>query len=230
MIKWHDPDIDLGIGLQIEIQASKIHVIAQVDRVDEPSITSTLRVALDASRTAVELVAFKQGWGLSASLSQYVDPDGIRRQILPRSETLSELCTAFDLSKDFDWIFTTVLEDPSIWPILNDLISAINSFHVAPLNCARAVEGVRHSVAGGKCKNRTKEWELMRTILNISESYISLITDNSIDHRHGKRTVIHGSVSTEIARRAWIIMNRFLEYRKRGSLPLPAADFPTLTD
>jgi hypothetical protein len=33
----------------------------------------------------------------------------------------------------------------------------------------------------------------------------------------------------EISRRAWVIMNRFFEYKKRNAGSLPLADFPPLT-
>jgi hypothetical protein len=64
--------------------------------------------------------------------------------------------------------------------------------------------------------------------LQIDRSYLEFITDTSTGPRHADPEHIPGSVCHEISVRAWTITNRFFEYLKRGSQPLPLSDFPLL--
>lgn len=69
----------------------------------------------------------------------------------------------------------------------------------------------------------------MREALNLHEDYLSFITDQSKGPRHGD---IKGGGFLEIRdtiQRSWTVMNRFLEFKKRGDNRLPLADFPLLT-
>jgi hypothetical protein len=110
---------------------------------------------------------------------------------------------------------------------LNDLIISVTLPHHAAVNCARAIDGIRNLMvpAGG---DRKQSWLLMRQNLNVAESYLTFLTNVSIAPRHGDRTHIPGSVVTETVERSWIIMDRFLEFRKRGNCPLPIDRFPLL--
>jgi len=70
----------------------------------------------------------------------------------------------------------------------------------------------------------------MRQYLNIDHAYLKFITDVSTAPRHGKRV---GATSQkdfdETITRSWVVMNRFLEYKKRGDKQLPLAAFPLLS-
>jgi hypothetical protein len=70
---------------------------------------------------------------------------------------------------------------------------------------------------------------MMRRNLHIDRAYLDFITDQSIGSRHGDPQHIPGGPVTETVRRAWVVMNRYLEYRKRGNGPLTAPEFPLLT-
>jgi hypothetical protein len=53
--------------------------------------------------------------------------------------------------------------------------------------------------------------------------------ERSIEPRFGKRKVpLPLAEENEMIIKAWTIMNRFLEYKKRGDRPLPISDFPLL--
>lgn len=45
----------------------------------------------------------------------------------------------------------------------------------------------------------------------------------------GESVGFSGAVTTEVTRRSWVIMNRFMEYRLRGDKPLDAKEFPLLS-
>jgi hypothetical protein len=110
---------------------------------------------------------------------------------------------------------------------LNDLIVSITLPHQASVNCARDVEGLR--VLMVPATDRKQAWPIFQTNLNIDRAYREFVTDVSTGPRHGDRTWIPGTTVTEATKRAWIILNRFLEYRKRANQALPLADFPLLT-
>src|SRR6185312_11433371 len=121
-----------------------------------------------------------------------------------------------------------VLSDWKLAHAFDDLIHAISVPHVSSVNCARAIEGLKHLLSTD-AMNDKQRWEHMRNVLNLSKDYLSLITKSSEENRHGKRSRVEGDVASDVTRRSWTIMNRYLEFRKRGSAdPLPADQFPLL--
>jgi hypothetical protein len=86
---------------------------------------------------------------------------------------------------------------------------------------------LRHIVSPSTPKGQA--WRHLRDALNISEPYLKLITDVSTGPRHGDPTHIPGDMTVEITRRAWTIMNRFFEYKKRNAGALPLIEFPLLS-
>jgi len=128
---------------------------------------------------------------------------------------------------DFDKVLNTVLTEPSVFMALNDLITAISLPHHSSVTCARAIERLRHLVAPGT--PRKDSWESLRQNLNIDRKYLEFVTVHSTGPRHGDPEHIPGTITTEVTQRAWKIMNRFLEFRKRGNVPLQLSEFPLLT-
>lgn len=227
IIKWDEPDVDLSIEFTIHIINSQVDVECKLNKYFSEYLVYVYKRALDLCRAPVELVSFKMGYGLIVVLETFVDPSGSRSPIFPKDENLAQLCTAFTLTKGFDEIYAMVLRDWPLLSVLNDLIAAITLPHVSPVNCARAIERLRHLIAspGSNDKN---SWKQMQDALQINEAYLKFITDHSADARHGRPVYIPGNVTTEVTRRAWTIMNRYFEYRKNGSKPLSAKDFPLL--
>jgi len=121
-----------------------------------------------------------------------------------------------------------VVADPALFQALDDLIVSITLPHHSPVNCARAVEGLRHLIAAPGA-SASQAWEQMRDALRLDRTFLQLITDTSTAPRHGNRAYIPGATTTETVRRSWIVMDRFLAYRKRGNTPRPVAEFPVLT-
>jgi hypothetical protein len=80
----------------------------------------------------------------------------------------------------------------------------------------------------GADTSRAEAWGTFQTNLRVSRDFLNLITDTSRGPRHGDRTHIPGTTTIEITMRAWQVMDRFIEYRKRGNQPLPETDFPLL--
>jgi hypothetical protein len=124
-------------------------------------------------------------------------------------------------------MYNIVLSDPTLFLALNDLVSAITIPHVAPVACSRAMDGLRHLIASPDAKEPLA-WQQMRDALRVDRNFLQLISDTSKGPRHARPGHIPGDIVKEICRRSWIIMNRYLEYVKRGHQPLPVVEFPLL--
>lgn len=161
-------------------------------------------------------------------------PNGIVYDLLVERPDLEAAVTAFKAGApntlfSFDEMYRIVACELDLIPALNDLIVSISLPHHAPINCARAIETIRELIMPTESDDREKGWKVMREQLNIDRDYLKFITQHSTKRRHGKRTGISPADYQEIIRRAWNVMNRFLEYRKRGNQQLPLSEFPLLT-
>lgn len=229
-LNWTDQRAGQVMKIATRIEASIIDIKFDLDVFDENDISSLLMRAWDLARAAVDLCSFKVGWGLSVTIDTLVKPDGTESTILPKMETLAPYSTAVDSSdpkvNNLDICYRLVVKEPALFMALNDLIVSISLPHHAAVNCARVIEGLRKLIAPEK--DRSKAWPIMRASLNIEQTYLTYVTDLSTAPRHGDREWIPGPTVIEATKRAWIVMNRFLEFRKRGNQPLPLAEFPLL--
>jgi hypothetical protein len=163
----------------------------------------------------------------------FVDVDGKQTALTPRSEEVVGLCTAFNLdpsytgTDNYEAMIRIVVQERALLLALNDLIVPISQFNLATINCARAIEGLRTAMSQPGW-TRDEEWEFMRQQLNLTKGYLKFVIDLSAEPRHGKRKAPEAGQQSEIIRRSWVVMNRFLEYRKRGSQQLQLADFHLL--
>jgi hypothetical protein len=129
--------------------------------------------------------------------------------------------------KNLEKVLLIVFGDPRIFMALNDLILANTLPHHAPTNCARVLEGLR-TVMTPDGMGRDKGWPILRQNLQMDRTYLEFITEHSTGPRHGDRSHISGDVTMAIVGRTWTIMNRFLEFKKRGDTQLPLVEFPML--
>lgn len=227
-ISWNIDQIGVSVQFICHIDNSNIDVECQLDEYKPEYLVAIYMRALDLCRAQVDLIGFKMGWGLTTVLESFTDPQGATTQIFPRDETLGALCTTFTLDKHFDQLCVKVIESPCLFMALRDLISAISLPHVSLVDCARAIERLRHLVAKPDAKD-VQAWEQLREALHIEKAYLKYITDHSTDPRHGRPGHTTGTETTEVTRRSWVIMNRYLEYLKRGEVPLSLAEFPLLS-
>ena len=99
--------------------------------------------------------------------------------------------------------------------------------HVAPVNCARAMDRIKHLIASPGSTD-AQAWRQMREALHIDEDYLKFITEASKGPRHGRPGHTPGIETTEATRRAWSVMNRYFEFVKRGRTPLATHQFNIL--
>lgn len=181
------------------------------------------------AKTVVNCYGFAKGMILSAILETVIKPDGIKYNIKAHRSNLEPLVTALhsgpDGGVDIRPILSTVMTNPTIFVAVKDLVEGISATET-PVNCGRAVEAIRESMI--TVNDRRKGWQRMRDNLNVSQKFLEFITEHSKGPRHGAVRDIPFSVINETIRRSWIVMNRFLEFKKRGDQKLPLSDFPLL--
>jgi hypothetical protein len=231
-VRWSDGGM-LSLGLEpvchLKIENNIVTIDVDIQRFDPSYFTSLVMRAHDTARAAVDLMSFASGNGLIFLLESWVTPEGESRPVAAQQPDLGALATAVNSSKGFHDVIWILLSDPQLFFALRDLIDAITQWHQAPITAARAIERLRHLVAPGD-PDRKRQWKKLGDVLQLHESYTKIIRDNSTGPRHGDPVHIPGPITNEIATRAWIIMNRYLEYRKRGGVnALLVAEFPLLT-
>lgn len=228
--QWKDDDVDYFCTYQVTIKDNI--VVADCDVNDYERATHIPRLLLRAftiSQGAVDLVAFSLGAPLSVIFETFAEPGRENLPLHVRDSDLAALVTAFSLdTPEFQKALKIVIEEPNLFHALRDLIDATSSaFKVVP-HCAKAIETLR-ALLTPPGAGREQGWSIMRDNLQINEKFLKLITSQSIAPRHGDHQAIPAAMTEEVSKRSWIVMNRFLEFRMRGSQPLPLEQFPLLT-
>jgi hypothetical protein len=219
----------------VRIELSVIHVACEVETYYPAYDTSSLLIdAIVCSRAALDCLCFAHGLGLSALIEWLIEPDGTEKPLRYTHSRLRQLCTAFNLTPgytgkdDFAAMYLLVMREPDLLWALNELLVAITIPEYLEVNCARAIESLRTLLVLDDPR-RTKGWPELRRVLCVEESYLRYVIDASVAPRHGDKITTEQAKGREILAQAWIIMNRFLEFRKRGSVGLLISEFPVLS-
>jgi hypothetical protein len=233
-VRYGWPDQDLTVDFTVKIAESRLEVECDVTRFDKTQHLSMLAMhAYHLSSAAVDSFCFYRGIGLTVFLELFVNVDGTETNLAAHSEEVGGLCTAFNLDPSYhgpnniEAMYSLVVRDRLLLLAMNDLIVPISRFDLAAVNCARAIEALRTSMTPVDM-DRTQGWIVMQQNLNVGEAYLKFVTSLSTGPRHGNRRAPEAGQQAEIIKRAWVIMNRFLEFRKRGDQPLPVSEFPLL--
>jgi hypothetical protein len=230
---WEDeiePAVKLVMDASVTIDKGVIEVVCESNLWGSENYDGQVDWrAGNLARSVVNSYAFAKAIYLESILETVVKPDGIKYNIQARRPELEPLVTALHVGSDggvdIKPLLLLVLKEPTMFVVLQDLIGSLDA-HETLVNCARAVEGIRHSMAPGA--DRKQAWQLMRENLNVGQTFLEVITDHSKAPRHGDVLNVKFGAVKETIRRSWIVMNRFLEFRKRGNHGLPLSDFPLL--
>ena len=175
------------------------------------------------------------GVGFTVTWDTIKRPDGVSEPIAKYNPELGALCKSYKFppqhsidSKEFMRVVNIVTAEPNLMGAMMDVADTLANFHQTPTNCGRALDGIKKSIAPGL--EPGAGWGVLQSLLRISKPYREYITKRSTDPRHGDRTVdIPPNEISEILRRTWKILDRYIEFRKRGGQPLPENEFPELT-
>jgi hypothetical protein len=231
-IRWSEAALNFDASFVVHIKNSTVDVECELDPFRLEQYPLLYIRAFDKARTAVDLVAFATGFSLTTVLDSFVHANGTQEPIAFSNPPLSQLCKAFRVNgpptdKSFDEVYRIVASEHELFMALRDLIDANTLPHIGVINCGRVLDGIKRMISPG-VTDQSRAWAAMQTALNISRSYQQWVTELSSNPRHADRSYITGPDSQQALGRAWTIMNRFLEYRKRGNSPLAPPDFPTL--
>jgi hypothetical protein len=225
--KCNIAEIDLNIDCSIFIFNNAINVVCEVDRYSESETAYVLKEVAYLSRAFVNSIAFQSGNGVTIAFDGLIAPNSDRIGFLNTDPRVASLCTSYNINENLGEVMDLVMREPGFAVALDDLVNAISSPRTVPVNCARSVEALRHlfSTVGAP---RQQAWAAMRSALQISEEYVSLITSHSVAPRHGDVSGVDAAAVTSILQRSWTIMDRFIALRRRGLSQLPSGEFPVL--
>jgi hypothetical protein len=230
---WEWVEEHIKIDFTIHIEKSRVQVDCELDSYKDEYMVELHRRVFDLARVCVNVAAFGTGFGLYVIFEQFVLPNGVVTELIfTAPPDLVAECTAFKMNavtteekKVMEQILALVMGEPALFMLLNDLIQCLSIPHVTPVNCGRVIDGLRKLITPG---DPEKAWPPFRNEMHVDEAYTKFVSENSKEHRHGGHLRIDGPTTTEILKRTWIIMNRFIEYRKSGNKPLSLTKFPLL--
>jgi hypothetical protein len=230
---WEETGIGITMKFRIRVEQSIVNVECEVNEYREDYLPMFHMRAFDLARACVDVAVFNTGFGLTVAFDTFIRPDGVPTALFFTNPALPEICTASKMNpqtqedrEELGKILRIVMQEPPLFMALNDLTQAISIPHHGPTNAGRILDGLRKIVAPDL--EPRNGWPIFRDIVRADEQYLALIMEHAKNTRHGDRTYIDGETTMEIVKRAWTIMNRFLEYRKSGNLPLSPEIFPTL--
>ncbi len=229
--KWQDEPGGFEMQIDVEIRNSKIVVGCTFSEpFDEKTHLKAAHVrAVDIAMAAVNLAAFGLGMGLFTVIDSYEGPDGIKKPLIYRDRNLQALAPVADpKGATYRDALDVVYQDIRMFNILKDVIRANSVPSAVPSSCGSAVEAIR-ALFVPKGTDRRDDWPTLRKALNVTESYLKLVTDHAVPARHGEHPYVSGETTEEISHRTWTLLNRYFEYRIRGGEGLPESEFPVLT-
>lgn len=228
------PEAGGTITLVLNITASIIMIRCEVQSYDSQHQGKIMYdLASSMANTAVALIGFSTGYGLTAYLETITEPGEKPQPMMVHNQDLADQCTAYSFITETDEdrhalgeMILMVMQDPELYPAFHDLNLILTRQDYSPIACGRVIDGLRKIVAPALPPKQG--WPILQELLNVDSAYMRFVSDNSTNPRHGDRTVLPSAIIDEITHRTWAIMNRFLEYRKRIDGPLPISDFPML--
>jgi hypothetical protein len=211
----------------VSVIDSIINISCHFDKVIPDHPYSLWAQAQEITQTLVNLVAFQMGAGTITVLNEWIDQVGKRDTLAFADPALPSLCTAFSKNGGFDQVIRLVFAEPGLFMALNDIVLANAMPRHVLINCARCIETIRYLIAPTGTK-RDAAWVMMQDALNADRTYLTFITNHSVEPRHGKQTEFDNSNILEVRARTWKVMDRFLHYRLGGNNNLPITTFPIL--
>jgi hypothetical protein len=233
-VHWKDGSGGTGLEatFKIRIAGSIVNIEVNANRYLPTDASEIFKQSYDLARASVNLVAFATGIGPLVLLEIIIDPLGNPTWLIPADPAFASYCTSFKLppenQDDFNAIYKIVITDVSLFRDMNDLIECMWNPHVTPVNCGRIIDSICRLITPSSKGPTSAAWTTMQSTLSISKAYLQYISINATGPRHADPTFVSGTITTEIAKRTWKIMDRYLWYRKLGNVPLNSQQFPVL--
>ena len=230
---------DLGhkvneISADVVINTAQIMVVAR--SVEPFNNLETLRNSIESTvRGIVDAYGYIEGRGYDVEITSVIDSTGNQYRVFPiEMDTLQ--ATKGERPVKFSELFALLVHqhgsigDPSGYRMmqlrsaLGDLREAIRKLDRSALFCYRAIECLRQCyVEEDEPDNddtRRASWNRMSKELRIGQSWISDIQEASKVVRHGGHSITTGGQRSELMRRTWQVVDRFIMSASLGFQPL----------
>ncbi len=231
VMEWLDDDApDYRMRFVIHpIANSQILVECEVDRYERQDHLARIAMrAIDSVHAVLDVLGFAKGISVHVVVNSFSELGGEAIPFRPGEPHLAALCTAFaSNTSDFLKILEIVGRKKNLIRAFRDLSEALSAPVKIVPHCAKAVDTIRNLIAPGL--RAQDQWLIVHANLRVTQQYLQRITDELRGPRHGDHKTISGTITEEVSRRTWIVMNRYLEYLKLGEIPLPLDKFPVLT-
>jgi hypothetical protein len=226
---WKNAEMGIEAKFDLRVQDNNITLEFESNKGGQEHIQEAVIRAVDITQASFDLIAFREAEGVTAVLNRIEFEDGTTNNLVCAEPALRGLATAIGDNGSFVTVLRMMLVEPRLLLAIRDLADSLKTLHTGPINCGRAMDAICNYFIpeGGE---RKYGWKPMRDALNLDETYLRSISDLSKGPRHGNRIIEADSQVRPVGIKAWKIMNRFLEYRKRGNQSLPPDDFPLLCD
>jgi hypothetical protein len=232
---WGNADLGFPLIMEAKIVDSAFEVACILPKFEESMIGTLLARSGNLIRAFSDTVSFATGIGFTVTWDTIKRPDGVTGPIQKYNPELGDICKSYKFppqntldSAEFMRVLNLVTAEPNLMGAMMDMADTLANFHQTPTNCGRALDGIRKSIALGVEPGAA--WDILQNMLRVSRPFRQFVTDRSTNPRHGDRIGgPDGPTNQEIMRRTWQIVDRFIEFRKRGSVQLPEAEFPELT-
>jgi hypothetical protein len=235
-INWGSSDLGFPLVITLTIINGEAQAVCDVERFEDGHIQILLYRSYNLAEAFTDLASFGTGIAFRVEFDRIFKPDEpTGQEIFIHDVELSDLCKSFKFPPrnsienfELDKLLTMVLGDPTLMGSLRDLAEVLSKFGVSPTNCARVFDSLRKHVAPGE-RDKKKGWRKLQAAINADENYLNWVSSYSTDARHGDYvTPLSSTIVGEIRTRTWIVMDRFIEYRKGGNVDLDPIKFPML--
>ena len=226
-------EIRFSIGDNGATYHARLHIYANqvVVTVKTPSTEvniPTVKNAVEGSvRVLTDFVGYLHGHGYDVEITSVWDSETGKVTVFG-----IDVAVTSDSKKErrakLGKLLPVVLSSSEIQLALADLREAIRSPGDTGFFSYRAIETLMQTFKddGDDAK---KGWSQMRAALNLDEQWLKYVRRHATDRRHGKGRSISWEERRETMSRAWLVMDRYLEYLSKDRKPLAEAEFPTMT-
>ncbi len=203
------------------IEKAEVRIICEISAIDELAVNYTHLVVYSYVASVINCLGFAAAEGFRLILESCILPGKDAAPLQSGSPTLKALCSFTSQE-----ILDMMTADRRIAKSLSDLTETRNNPMDSYVNIQRAIEGICRLISDDD--DRSKRWEALRENLNISRPYLQFVSKLSTEWRHGGTAPISMFDVAEVQARGWTVMNRFLEFRKRGNVKLEEPEFRQL--
>jgi hypothetical protein len=210
-----------GVKFFFSIDNSVVWVGCESPDIERVGFNLLHMVSYYMVRGVLDAISFTNALSITLVLDACTKSNGRKSPLVIQEPELAKICTVSHLE-----IIKMAGPERAILKHLHELADALLNTLNSEANCAKAVEGFAQLLLpGAKAKQR---WKRLQEALNLTESYLEPISEASIGPRHGAIEPQFLLLIVEVRRRSWLVANRFLEFRKRGSVNLSDPEFPLL--